>query len=299
MRGSWLLPFLLVLPGMTRAAGGEEKGLRISAAARFAPVAAVVLIVVACPEPPVRVVAMAFGRKVVFYPDPDGKTWRGLVGIDLETRPGEYIVTIEASRPGWPALTAMHRLRVSRTRFPTRRLRVAERYVNPPAGIIERIQRESQRLRAIFEEVTPRRWDGPFLSPVNDNPTGNFGARSLFNGQPRNAHAGVDFMSADGTPIRAPNAGQIVLAEDLFFTGNTVIVDHGLGLYSLFAHLSRIDVQHGQAVEPGETVGLVGATGRATGPHLHWAVRLSGARVDPFSLIAALETSAATRASQR
>jgi murein DD-endopeptidase MepM/ murein hydrolase activator NlpD len=242
---------------------------------------------------------MAFSRTVVFHPDPDGKTWRGLVGIDLATRPGEYIVTIEASRPAGPALTAIHRLRVSRTLFPTRRLQVAEPYVNPPAGMVERIQREAQRLRALFEYVTPRRWDGPFLAPVNDNPTNNFGARSVFNGQPRNPHAGVDFTSPEGTPVRAPNAGQIVLAEDLFFTGNTVIVDHGLGLYSLFAHLSRIDVEHGQAVEPGETVGLVGATGRATGPHLHWAVRLSGARVNPFSLIAALETSAATQASQR
>jgi murein DD-endopeptidase MepM/ murein hydrolase activator NlpD len=96
-------------------------------------------------------------------------------------------------------------------------------------------------------------------------------------------------MSQTGTPVRAPNAGRIVLAEDLFFTGNTVIVDHGLGLYSLFAHLSRIDVQRGEAVESRATLGLVGATGRVTGPHLHWAVRLNEARVDPLSLIAAFE----------
>lgn len=300
MRGTpWLLPFLLVLPVTARAAGGEAEGLRVVAAPRFAPRAAVVVIAVACPEPPVRVTATAFGREVVFYPDPDGKTWRGLVGIDVETRPGEYLVTIEAARLGQAALTATHRLRVDRTQFPTRRLRVAERYVNPPAEIVERIQRETRRLRAIFEEVAPRRWDGPFLSPVHEDPAGNFGARSVFNGQPRNPHAGVDFRSPEGTPIRAPNAGQVVLADDLFFTGNTVVVDHGLGLYSLFAHLSRIDVEHGQAIEPGETVGLVGATGRATGPHLHWAVRLGGARVDPLSLIAALETSAAAPASQR
>ena len=100
-------------------------------------------------------------------------------------------------------------------------------------------------------------------------------------------------MSREGTPVRAPNAGEIVLAENLFFTGNTVIVDHGLGLYSLLAHLSRIDVKLGDAVLSGATVGLVGATGRVTGPHLHWAVRLNEARVDPISLIAALQTPAA------
>lgn len=299
MRGTWVFLLLLALPATARAAGGEAEGLRIAAAPRVAPRAAVVMIAVACPEPPVRVTATAFGRSVVFYPDPDGTTWRGLVGIDVETRPGEYIVAIEAARLGQAALTATHRLRVSPTQFPTRRLRVAERYVNPPAEIVERILRESQSLRAIFGDVTPRRWDGPFLSPVNEDPAGNFGARSVFNGQARSPHAGVDFGSPEGTPVRAPNAGRIVLAGDLFFTGNTVVVDHGLGLYSLFAHLSRIDVGHGQAIEAGETVGLVGATGRATGPHLHWAVRLGGARVDPFSLIAALETSAAAQTGQR
>ena len=298
MKAAWLFPFLLILPGTMRVAGGAEDGLQISAAAR-APSAAVVSMVVTCAEAPVRVVATAFSRTVAFYPDPDGKTWRGLVGIDLETRPGEYLVTVEAHRQGQSALTATHKLQVSPTRFPTRQLRVAERYVNPPAATVERIQRESQRLLAIFEDVTPRRWSGPFFAPVSDPPTGRFGARSVFNGQSRSPHAGVDFVSLEGTLIRAPNAGQVALAEDLFFTGNTVIVDHGLGLYSLFAHLSRVDVERGRAVEAGETVGLVGATGRATGPHLHWAVRLGGARVDPFSLIAALAASSAAHPSPR
>jgi len=170
---------------------------------------------------------------------------------------------------------------------------VAPRYANPPENQVARIRQESERLGALFQSVTPHRWKGPFLMPVANSPANNFGARSIFNGQPRNPHAGVDFMSQEGTPVRAPNAGRIVLAEDLFFTGNTVIVDHGLGLYSLFAHLSRIDVQPGEAVESRATLGLVGATGRVTGPHLHWAVRLNEARVDPLSLVAAFEGAAA------
>ena len=119
-------------------------------------------------------------------------------------------------------------------------------------------------------------------------PGSNFGTRSIFNGEPRAPHAGVDYRGAVGTPISAPGAGRVVLAEPLFFTGDTVIVDHGLGLYSLLAHLSRIDVAAGQTVERGERVGLLGATGRVTGPHLHWTVRLGAARVDPLRLLALL-----------
>ena len=115
-----------------------------------------------------------------------------------------------------------------------------------------------------------------------------FGARSIFNGQPRSPHGGADFLSAAGTPVKAPNAGRVALARDLYFTGNTVVIDHGLGLFSLFAHLSAIDVQAGAAVGTGDVVGRVGATGRVSGPHLHWTVRAGGARVDPLSLLEVL-----------
>ena len=300
MRWSWLLPFLLVVPGITMtAAAREETDLTITSAVRLVQPGSVVLMVVACREPPDRVVASALGKEVVFYPDPDGKTWRGLVGVDLESRPGEYVLNVRAIREGRPELAVTHELRVAPKRFPTRRLNVATRYANPPESAFERIRQESERLGAIFQSVTPHRWSGPFLLPVGDHPTNNFGARSIFNGQSRNPHAGIDFKSQEGTPVRAPNAGRVVLAENLFFTGNTVIVDHGLGLYSLLAHLSRIDVAPGQAVESGATVGLVGATGRVTGPHLHWAVRLNEARVDPISLVAAFETPAAAGRAKR
>ena len=104
----------------------------------------------------------------------------------------------------------------------------------------------------------------------------------------RNPHGGADFLSPAGTPIRAPNAGRIAVARSLYFSGNTVIIDHGLGLFSTLAHLSAIDVHEGELVAPGQRIGLVGATGRVTGPHLHWAVRAADARVDPLSLLAVL-----------
>jgi murein DD-endopeptidase MepM/ murein hydrolase activator NlpD len=110
----------------------------------------------------------------------------------------------------------------------------------------------------------------------------------VFNGQRRSPHNGADFPAGTGTPVKAPNAGRIVAARDLYFSGQTVIIDHGTGLFSTLAHLSRIDVREGDSVEPGDVVGLVGATGRVTGPHLHWALRVSGARVDPMSALAVL-----------
>lgn len=115
-----------------------------------------------------------------------------------------------------------------------------------------------------------------------------FGTRSIFNGKPRNAHGGADFLSPSGTIVHAPNAGRIVVARSLYYSGNTVIIDHGLGVFSMLAHLSRIDVKEGDLIIANQTLGLVGATGRVTGPHLHWAVRAGNARVDPLSLLATL-----------
>lgn len=220
----------------------------------------------------------------------DGPTrWQGLVGVDLAVAAGSYAVAVTAvEAPPGRTRTVETPLQVLARRFPTRRLRVAPRFVDPPASEVTRITTEAAALTSIFASRTPRQWRGPFRAPAPGTPNSNFGLRSVFNGQARNPHAGVDFAGPVGLPIAAPDAGTVVLAEDLYFTGNTVIVDHGSGLFSLFAHLSRIAVTTGQAVEPGAAVGQLGATGRVTGPHLHWAVRLHGARVDPLTVIAAL-----------
>jgi murein DD-endopeptidase MepM/ murein hydrolase activator NlpD len=183
---------------------------------------------------------------------------------------------------------------VTPKRFATRRLTVDDLYVEPPAEVIARIQEETALLAALWEASVPERlWTGAFARPVPDPANSVFGSRSVFNGQPRSPHAGADFRSGAGTAVRAPNAGRVVLARDLYFSGHTVVIDHGLGLLSLFAHLSRIDVVVDAPVAAGQVIGLVGATGRVTGAHLHWAVRLNGARVDPLSLLALLGEGAA------
>ena len=125
---------------------------------------------------------------------------------------------------------------------------------------------------------------GAGTDPANSR----FGTRSIFNGERRNPHAGADFASPLGRPVKAPNGGNVVAARELFYTGNVVIIDHGLGVFSMLAHLSRIDVKEGDEVKAGDVIGLVGATGRVTGPHLHWALTVSGARVDPVSALTVL-----------
>lgn len=230
------------------------------------------------------VTALAFGLPVHLGPTGKG-TWEGLIGVDLAQKPGKYPLVVTVTTPDGKATTAQSTIAVTARRFPTRRLKVNPRFVEPAPADAERMAADAKRLAAIFASLSDRRWLGAFKPPIDTASTSNFGSRSVFNGRARAPHAGVDYAGDVGTPIVAPNAGRVVLAEDLFLTGNTVVVDHGLGLYSLFAHLSQMDVRVGDDVTTGSPVGLVGKTGRVTGPHLHWSVRLAAARVDPSALL--------------
>lgn len=231
--------------------------------------------------------ARVFNREIPLVPVRDG-AWSGLLGIDLDTAPGTYSIQIAAESADAKPLTATHPLAVTARRFPTRRLTVAPVYVEPPAAEVERIAADAARLDALYKTTTGQSLPGPFAVPVAAPPQDSFGARSIFNGQSRSPHAGVDFRASTGARIVAPAAGVVVLADDLFFTGQTVAIDHGLGLISVLAHMSKIAVRVGDTVQSGDVVGAVGATGRVTGPHLHWSVRLNGARVDPMALIEVL-----------
>ena len=214
------------------------------------------------------------------------RAWRALVGIDLDVKPGSYPVTVTAIRDAH-TVTAAVALVVTRRVFRTRRLAVRDAFVTPPPDAQARIADEARLLAGVWaSSAHHRHWSTAFVRPVPGEANSAFGTRSVFNGQPRNPHGGADFLSGAGTPVHAPNAGHVAVARDLYFSGNTVVIDHGLGLFSLLAHLSAMDVHDGDDVAAGQVIGLVGATGRVTGPHLHWAVRAAGARIDPLSLLA-------------
>jgi murein DD-endopeptidase MepM/ murein hydrolase activator NlpD len=247
------------------------------------------VLVVNAPPAVTAIEGTAFDRPVRFWPAGGGR-WHGLVGTALDTPPGRYDVSIRGISPEGEAIRAATTIRVAAKQFETRRLRVANRFVNPPDGEVERILADARRLAAVFADSAPERlWRGPFVPPVGGTATSSFGRLTVLNGQPNGRHQGADFRAAAGTRIVAPNAGRIVLAEDLYFAGNTVVVDHGLGLFSLFAHLSRTDVRLGERVARGDRIGEAGATGRVTGPHVHWAVRMDAFSVDPMSLMSAVE----------
>jgi hypothetical protein len=239
-----------------------------------------VVLSIALSEPADHIRVHAFKRDVPAFPAGE-RVWRALVGIDLDVRPGTYPITVAAG----PA-THTYDLVVEPRAFRTRRLTVNEAFVTPPASEQARIAEEAALLADVWQSPAGERlWTGEFVRPVPGAANSAFGTRSVFNGKPRNAHGGADFLSPGGTPIQAPNAGRIAVARALYFSGNTVVIDHGLGLFSMLAHLSNIDVHEGDLVTAGEIVGQVGATGRVTGPHLHWAVRANGARIDPLSLL--------------
>jgi biotin carboxyl carrier protein len=166
---------------------------------------------------------------------------------------------------------------------------VPEATVNPPPEIAARIQREQAMVSAARTRDDDRDdYQQPFQWPVQGRVSGVYGSQRIYNGTPKSPHSGLDVAAAQGTPVHAPAAGIVTLAEpDLYLTGGTVLLDHGHGVSSNFLHFSRIDVKVGQRVQQGEVLGLVGMTGRATGPHMHWGMNWFGVRVDPRLLLPA------------
>ncbi len=179
-------------------------------------------------------------------------------------------------------------LTVGRYPYPTESITgVDEKYVSPPAVELARIEREKKETAAVFTRATPRRFTLPLTAPLAVLPEGGrFGARRIFNGEARSPHGGTDFKAAPDTPVYAAADGVVALAAGQYFAGNAVYLDHGDGLISMSFHLSEILVRNGDEVKRGQVIGKVGATGRVTGPHLHFAARWRGARVDPQLLLA-------------
>jgi murein DD-endopeptidase MepM/ murein hydrolase activator NlpD len=275
---------LLALIVLGAAADATADDLSITIRSRSLRPGEAILVAVKAPVQTTGITIDAFGSQWTAFRAND-TTWRALIGIDLDQRPGTYTLVAASSTPHVARTT--REIVVAPRQFRQRVLKVAPDYVNPPADLLARIRSESEFMTGVYQHSSAEpKWQQGLIRPVKDPANSSFGTRSVFNGEPRSPHAGTDFLSGAGTPIHAPAGGRVVAARDLFFTGNTVIIDHGLGVFSMLAHLSRIDIQEGQTIDSGEIVGLVGATGRVTGPHLHWALRAGSARVDPLSALA-------------
>ncbi len=237
-------------------------------------------------EPGLEAVHVAWAEREIPFVRRGGG-WHAAIGVDLDAEPGAHLVPIALRFTDGREVERNRTLTIAHTAFPTTELTVEPRYVELAPADQARAERESAEIAEIYATLTPDAyWSEPFVVPIPGASDGrNFGHRRVFNGQPRAPHSGADLRATTGTPIHASNRGRVVLAKELFFSGNAVFLDHGLGVYSVYLHLSDIGVEPGQIVERGELIGLAGATGRVTGPHLHWGARVLDARVDPFSLL--------------
>ena len=212
----------------------------------------------------------------------DNGRWFALLGIPLDTLPGELEISIKNG-----STVTVRQVMVGVKNYPEQRLTIKDkRKVEPNPDDLARIAKEKEATEAVKRNFAANMPETDFLLPSNGPLSSRFGLRRIFNGLPRNPHAGLDVAVGTGAPIKAPADGVVANTGDYFFNGNTVFIDHGQGLISAYMHMSRIDVRYGQPVKKGEILGAVGATGRVTGPHLHWAVILNNTPVDPELFLA-------------
>ena len=223
-----------------------------------------------------------FNKKPVLITQKDGRNI-AIVGLPLSLKPGEYFIS---GHYGQQKQRVKKFFRVHDKQYTTQRITIKnKRKVNPNKQDMERIIPEQKRKRkaaSYWNETVP---DVDFLTPVKGIMTGSYGRRRVFNGQPKRPHSGMDIAAAKGVPVAAPADGVVIETGDFFFSGNMLYIHHGEGLITMFAHLSRVDAKKGDKVKKGQIIGAVGATGRVTGPHLHWSVGLNGTWVDPALFI--------------
>lgn len=213
--------------------------------------------------------------------------WRALIGVDLEQAAGDYKFSVAGKSANGADIACEAPVAVRLGKFPTERLKVAPNFVEPNPEQAAKAAEDQKKLRALYATVTPEKlWTGAFRIPLDGVKTGgNFGKRRVLNGKSNSPHSGVDLPSPTGTPVHAAQSGRVVLAEELYFAGNAVVIDHGFGVYTLYGHFSEIDAKVGDEVKVGDLIGKVGATGRVTGPHLHWGLEVDRARVNAMEIV--------------
>jgi murein DD-endopeptidase MepM/ murein hydrolase activator NlpD len=229
-------------------------------------------------------------HKISFSFDSSTKTWFALAGVSLETAPGSYGLELTGERsPGKApnrALTFTRKFAIYRAKYPKVELTVETKFTEPNPEQLKKIDEDKKIKQDYLNRVTPdREWSGRFTPPADASISDVFGTQRLFNGKTQSSHLGLDFRVPSGTPVAAMNSGTVLLARPLYFEGNCVVLDHGQGLLSIYMHLSEIKVKEGESVKRSQEVGLSGGTGRATGPHLHVAVRWQGTYLDPARLM--------------
>jgi murein DD-endopeptidase MepM/ murein hydrolase activator NlpD len=224
-------------------------------------------------------------EKIYFYPGDNG-VFAALLGADLEAKPGTAKILVSGTTHSGAPWATQIPLKIKSKAFKSESFSVAQEFDQLSPEVLERIRREQEQFARVFAVSAPQRlWARPFVGPLPKEITSPFGYRRVINGTPRAPHTGVDLKAAMETPVPAANHGRVVLLGDFFYSGKSLVLDHGGALFTVYFHLSEFKAEEGMEVKKGDVIALSGMTGRVTGPHLHWGARMNGARIDPFQLI--------------
>ncbi len=227
-----------------------------------------------------------FNKPVHFYHNSKKNGYTALVGIDMDTKPDRYKLTLFIEDKEGKKANKRYRIRVKPANFGTQELTLPPDKVTLDEETLKKVEIEKEKIGKVWDIFTEDHlWDGNFIPPVAGEMSDDFGLRRIINGEQKSPHTGVDVGAPEGAPVQASNNGRAVFTDDQFFSGKTLIIDHGIGLFTMYFHLSEILVTEGAVVKKGDLIAKVGKTGRATGPHLHWGIRLNGARINPVSLV--------------
>ena len=287
-RASWA-PLFVLIAACAVLAAVPPSGLEVSVRARGIAPGEPIRLVVRSPDPLASLVGRFLEQSVYMVRESaagNGEVWSGWTMVPLDQQATAAAIDLEGTRANGTVVIATHAVSILHKDFPEERLTVSSKYVEPPAEVQERLAEERKQVGKVYRtrrDIAPA--EESFVRPVPGEPTSTFGKRRFFNDKPRSPHPGLDLRAATGTPVKAAGAGVVAIAQDLYYSGNTVIIDHGGGLFTIYAHLSEIEVSVGDELAAGVFIGKSGATGRVTGPHLHWGAKIGNRPFDPAALL--------------
>ncbi len=286
----WLRVLILTILGAAFSAHAQAVGSAAGLVVRSQPVQLVngspVLFSVKFSHSPASLTGLWLGNQLVFELNLKDKTWYSLGGVALKTKPGTYTLKLSATSKQGAETALEKRIAVRAGKYRKIAIKVAKQFTEPSTEQVRKIGEDKAKKQEAFAKTDPdREWSGNFAAPVEAPISDTFGTQRVINGRVQSTHQGLDYAAGTGTPVDAVNAGTVLLAGPLFFEGNCVVIDHGQGLQTIYMHLSQFAVKPGDRVGRGQNLGLVGGTGRATGPHLHLAVRWRGEYLDPAALL--------------
>lgn len=246
----------------------------------------VVLLQVKCLENYILLGGRFLGKTINFSKSEKENEYYALLGIDLAIKEGTYTIDLKCKDKRNRILKILYGIKVLKNHYKTQELNLPKKMVDLEGEILQRILEESKKFKKLWEVADSLRyWEGDFILPARGETKDDFGWKRIINGKRRSSHSGIDIKANLGDEVVASNNGKIALVGNFYLCGNSVVINHGQGLYTMYFHLSKIKVEEGNIVRKGEVIGFVGSTGRATGPHLHWGVRLNKARINPLTLI--------------